>query len=61
MNDDNLTEEIEIELPDEDYKKLQEIAAEKGVSVDRLINDTLKEAVESGELERIIKEIQARQ
>lgn len=61
MNDDNLTEEIEIELPDEDYKKLQEMAAEKGVSVDRLINDTLKEAVESGELERIIKEIQARQ
>ena len=61
MNDDNLTEEIEIELPDEDYKKLQEMAAEKGVSVDRLINDTLKEAIESGELERIIKEIQARQ
>ena len=61
MNDDNLTEEIEIELPDEDYKKLQEMAAEKGVSVDRLINDMLKEAVESGELERIIKEIQARQ
>lgn len=61
MNDDNLTEEIELELPDEDYKKLQEIATEKGVSVDRLINDMLKEAVESGELERIIKEIQARQ
>lgn len=61
MNDDNLTEEIEIELPDEDYKKLQDIANEKGVSVDRLINDMLKEAVESGELERIIKEIQARQ
>ena len=61
MNDDNLTEEIEIELPDEDYKKLQEIAEEKGVSVDRLINDMLKEAVESGELERIIKEIQGRQ
>ena len=61
MNDDNLTEEIEIELPDEDYKKLQEKAAEKGVSVDRLINDMLKEAIASGELERIIKEIQARQ
>ena len=61
MNDNNLTEEIEIELPDEDYKKLQKIAEEKGVSVDRLINDMLKEAVESGELERIIKEIQARQ
>lgn len=61
MNDDNLTEEIEIELPDEDYKKLQEIATEKGASVDRLINDMLKEAVESGEFERIIKEIQGRQ
>lgn len=61
MNDDDLTEEIEIELPDEDYKKLQEIAAEKGVSVDRLVNDMLKEAIDSGELERIIKEIQARQ
>lgn len=61
MNGDNLTEEIEIELPDEDYKKLQEIADKKGVSVDRLINDMLKEAVESGELERIIKEIQGRQ
>ena len=61
MNDDNLTEKIEIELPDEDYKKLQEMATEKGVSVDRLINDMLKEAVESGELERIIKEIQERQ
>lgn len=61
MNDDNLTEEIQIDIPDEDYKKLQEIAVEKGVSVDRLINDMLKEAVESGELERIIKEIQGRQ
>lgn len=61
MNDDNLTEEIQIDIPDEDYKKLQEIADEKGVSVDRLINDMLKEAVESGELERIIKEIQSRQ
>jgi len=61
MNDDNLTEEIQIDIPDEDYKKLQEIADEKGVSVDRLINDMLKEAVESGELERIIKEIQGRQ
>lgn len=59
MNDDNLTEEIEIELPDEDYKKLQEMATEKGVSVDRLINDMLKEAIDSGEFERIIKEIQA--
>lgn len=61
MNNDNLTEEIQIDLPDEDYKKLQEIAGEKGVSVDRLINDMLKEAVESGELERIIKEIQGQQ
>lgn len=61
MNDDNLTEEIEIELPEEDYKKLQEKATEKGVSVDRLVNDMLKEAIASGELERIIKEIQARQ
>lgn len=61
MNDDNLTEEIEIELPEEDYKKLQEKAAEKGISVDRLVNDMLKEAIASGELERIIKEIQARQ
>lgn len=61
MNDDDLTEEIEIELPEEDYKKLQEKAAEKGVSVDRLVNDMLKEAIASGELERIIKEIQARQ
>lgn len=61
MNNDNLTEEIEIELPDEDYKKLQEIATEKGVSVDRLVNDMLKEAIDSGELERIIKEIQSHQ
>jgi hypothetical protein len=61
MNDDDLTEEIQIDIPDEDYKKLQEIADEKGVSVDRLVNDMLKEAVESGELERIIKEIQGRQ
>ena len=61
MNDDDLTEEIEIELPDEDYKKLQEIADEKGVSVDRLVNDMLKEAINSGELERIIKEIQSHQ
>jgi predicted DNA binding CopG/RHH family protein len=61
MNDDDLTEEIEIELPEKDYKKLQEKAAEKGVSVDRLVNDMLKEAIASGELERIIKEIQARQ
>lgn len=61
MNDDNLTEEIQIDIPDEDYAKLQEIADEKGVSVDRLVNDMLKEAVESGELERIIKEIQSHQ
>lgn len=61
MNDDDLTEEIEIELPDEDYKKLQEKAAEKGVSVDRLVNDMLKEALNSGELERLIKEFKAQQ
>lgn len=61
MNDDNLTEEIQIDIPDEDYAKLQEIADEKGVSVDRLVNDMLKEAIDSGELERIIKEIQTRQ
>lgn len=61
MNDDDLTEEIEIELPDEDYKKLQEMADEKGVSVDRLVNDMLKKAIDSGELERIIKEIQSHQ
>ena len=61
MNDDDLTEEIEIELPDEDYKKLQEMAAEKGVSVDRMVNDMLKDAIDSGELDRIIKEIQAHQ
>ena len=61
MNDNDLTEEIEIELPDEDYKKLQEMADEKGVSVDRLVNDMLKEAINSGELERIIKEIQSHQ
>lgn len=61
MNDDNLIEEIQIDIPDEDYKKLQEIATEKGVSVDRLVNDMLKEAIDSGELERIIKEIQTRQ
>ena len=61
MNDNDLTEEIEIELPDEDYKKLQKIADEKGVSVDRLVNDMLKEAIDSGELERIIKEIQSHQ
>lgn len=61
MNDNDLTEEIEIELPDEDYKKLQEMADEKGVSVDRLVNDMLKEAIDSGELERIIKEIQSHQ
>ena len=61
MNYDDLTEEIEIELPDEDYKKLQEMAAKKGVSVDRMVNDMLKEAIDSGELDRIIKEIQERQ
>lgn len=61
MNDNDLTEEIEIELPEEDYKKLQEKAEEKGVSVDRMINDMLKEALDSGELERLIKEFKAQQ
>ena len=61
MNDDDLTEEIEIELPEEDYKKLQEKATEKGISVDRLINDMLKEAIKSGEFERLIKEFKSRQ
>ena len=61
MNDDNLTEEIQIDIPDEDYAKLQEIADKKDVSVDRLINDMLKEAIDSGEFERIIKEIQSHQ
>ena len=61
MNDDDLTEEIEIELPEEDYKKLQEKAKEKGVSVDRMVNDMLKEALDSGELERLITEFKAQQ
>ena len=55
MNDDDLTEEIEIELPEEDYQKLQDQAAMLGVSVDRMINDMLEKAINTGELDRLIK------
>ena len=60
MNDEELTEEVELELPEEDYRKLVEQADAQGVSVDRMINDMLKQAIESGEFERLVDEIKKR-
>lgn len=49
-------EVLSFDIPDELYEKLQEEADKKGITVDDLVTDILHEAIQSGELEKVLKQ-----
>lgn len=59
MADDDLN--VSIEVPDELYQRLIAEAKEKNVTVDKLINDMIREAIKSGEFERLVKKYKEEQ
>lgn len=59
MADDDLN--VSIEVPDELYQRLIAEAKEKNVTVDKLINDMIREAIKSGKFERLIKKYKEEQ
>lgn len=56
MQNNENTEVLSFDIPDELYEKLQEEADKKGITVDDLVNDILHEAIRSGELEKVLKQ-----
>lgn len=56
MQNDENTEVLSFDIPDELYEKLQEEADEKGITVDELVSKILHEAIKSGEFEKVIKQ-----
>lgn len=59
MADDDLN--VSIEVPDELYQRLMAEAKEKNVTVDKLVNDMIREAIKSGEFERLVKKYKEEQ
>lgn len=59
MADDDLN--VSIEVPDELYQRLIAEAKEKNVTVDKLVNDMIREAIKSGEFERLVKKYKEEQ
>ena len=59
MPDDDLN--VSIEVPDELYQRLMAEAKEKNVTVDKLVNDMIREAIKSGEFERLVKKYKEEQ
>lgn len=59
MADDDLN--VSIEVPDEVYEKLVTEAKEKNITVDKLVNNMLREAIKSGEFERLVKKYKEEQ
>mgnify|MGYP002623984995 CR=1 FL=1 len=59
MADDDLN--VSIEVPDELYQRLTAEAKEKNVTVDKLINDMIREAIKSDEFERLVKKYKEEQ
>ena len=59
MPDDDLN--VSIEVPDEVYEKLVAEAKEKNITVDKLVNNMLREAIKSGEFERLVKKYKEEQ
>jgi len=50
-------ERLQLDIPDEYYELLEKEADKKEITVDKLINNILKEAIKSGKLEEIIMQI----
>lgn len=56
MQNNENAEVLSFDIPDELYEKLQEEANEKGITVEELVSNILHEAIQSGELEKVIKQ-----
>lgn len=56
MQNNENSEVLSFDIPDELYEKLQEEANEKGITVDDLVNNILHEAIQSGELEKVLRQ-----
>lgn len=56
MQNNENTEVLSFDIPDELYEKLQEEADEKGITVDDLVNNILREAIKSGEFEKVLRQ-----
>ena len=56
MQNNENTEVLSFDIPDEIYEKLQEEANEKGITVDDLVNNILREAIKSGEFEKVLRQ-----
>lgn len=50
-------ERLQFDIPNECYDLLKKEADEKEITVDQLVNNLLKTAIESGELEKIVKRL----
>ena len=49
-------EVLSFDIPDELYEKLQKEANEKGITVDKLVSNIIREAIKSGEFEKVIRQ-----
>ena len=56
MQNNENSEVLSFDIPDELYEKLQEEADEKGITVDDLVSNILHEAIQSGEFEKVLKQ-----
>lgn len=56
MQNNENTEVLSFDIPDDLYEKLQEEADKKGITVDDLVTDILHEAIQSGEFEKVLKQ-----
>lgn len=49
-------EYVNLDLPDDVYEKLAKQAEKENITMEKLVNKILKDAIETGELEKIVKE-----
>ena len=56
MQNNENSEVLSFDIPDELYEKLQEEADKKGITVDDLVSNILHEAIQSGEFEKVLKQ-----
>lgn len=56
MQNNENTDVLSFDIPDELYEKLQKEANEKGITVEDLVSHILHEAIQSGEFEKVLKQ-----
>lgn len=56
MQNNENTDVLSFDLPDELYEKLQKEADENGITVEDLVSHILHEAIKSGEFEKVLKQ-----